>query len=231
MRDAVRPVIDDWISRRLEEAINNIELPPNVADIRDLRRKGIELTLNGLTPTPYTRQLSPYNVWVMRLLMSCPGVRYRKGKITSVERLSDRRLEIGFDDGGRGRYDRVMTRYGTRGHVPVATSARRDAIAGDYLLAAPEFIARDPKNPTQGSVWRPARDGLLRSMDALLPIARSTRVDIPKQHYVRHLTDGPNAVPPEAGLSPDPQRMLSAELKSRRRPTYQADAITERFMR
>ncbi len=83
VRDAVRQVIDDWISRRLEEEINNIALPSTMPEIHALDRKGVTLTLNGLTSTPYTRQLSPYNVWVMRILMSFPNVRYRQGTITA----------------------------------------------------------------------------------------------------------------------------------------------------
>lgn len=229
VRDAVRPVIDDWISRRLEEEIGNIDLPPNVADIYALRRKGIDLTLNGVTPTPYTRQLSPYNVWVMRLLMSCPGFRYRQGMISDVTRRTDRRLEVEFDDGGRDVCDRVLMRYGPRGHVPVATAARRDAIAGDYLLVTPRYTARDPRDPTRGRFSQPVREGLLRSLDALLPVAASTSVDISKEHYVRHLAQGPDAVPRNVGLPDDPQGMLAHELRSRRRPTYQADATTARF--
>ena len=34
-----------------------------------MARPGVELLLNGLTPTAYTRELSPYNVWLMRLLL------------------------------------------------------------------------------------------------------------------------------------------------------------------
>jgi hypothetical protein len=91
VRDAARPVIEDWISRRLEQEIGNIDLPANILEIHALERKGVTLTLNGLTPTPYTRQLSPYNIWVMRILMSFPNVRYFQGAITSVASRSDRR--------------------------------------------------------------------------------------------------------------------------------------------
>jgi hypothetical protein len=91
VRDAARSVIEDWISRRLEQGIGNIELPSNMPQIHALERKGVTLTLNGLAPTPYTRHLSPYNVWVMRILMSFPNVRYLQGAITSVASRSDQR--------------------------------------------------------------------------------------------------------------------------------------------
>lgn len=229
VRDAVRPVIDDWISRRLEEEINNIQLPPNVTDMHNLRRKGIDLTLNGLTPTPYTRQLSPYNVWVMRLLMSCPGIRYRQGTISSVTSRPDRQLEAEFDDRTLVAYDRVLTRYGARGDVAVASAARRDAVTGDYLLESPHYVVRDPTDPMRGRSWFPVRDGLLRSLDAFMPVHVSTRIDLSKEHYVRHLALGPDAVPEAAGLPMDPQDMLATELRNRRRPTYGTDAITSRF--
>lgn len=231
VRDAVRPVIDDWISRRLEEEINSIELPSNAADIHALRRKGIGVTLNGITPTPYTRQLSPYNVWVMRLLMSCPGVQYRQGAISSVAGRSDGKLEAKFNDGSKVAYDRLLTRYGARRRVAVALGERRDNIAGDSLLTEPSYTGLDPRDPNRRRVWYPVRDGLLRSLDALLPINSTTRIDISKEYYVRHLAHGPEAVPSVVGLPADAQRMLSTELRNRRRPTFEADALRSRFTR
>ena len=52
-------------------------------------RLGVLVTRNGTTPTPYTRQLSTYNVWLMRVLMTFPNVRYREGK-TRFELIRDR---------------------------------------------------------------------------------------------------------------------------------------------
>jgi hypothetical protein len=229
VRDESRPVIEAWISRRLEDEINNIELPPIAAAIHDLRRKGVNLTLNGLAPTPYTRQLSPYNVWVMRLLMSCPGVQYRPGKITSVAVQADRRLEVTFSDGSRQFFNRVLTRYGARGDVALAPGARRDGIAGDFLLSVPHYTAPDPGDLSVHKIWYPVRDELLRSLDALFPVKSSSRVDISKDHYVRNLTLGPEAVPSIVRMPADPQAMLSTELRNRRRPVFDADLFTSRF--
>jgi hypothetical protein len=74
----------------------------------------VTLTLNGLTPTPYTRQLSPYNVWVMRILMSLPNVRYLQGAITSVASRFDRRSgkTKSATDRPSARSDQLARRYG-----------------------------------------------------------------------------------------------------------------------
>jgi hypothetical protein len=229
VRDAARPVIEHWISLRLADEINNIDLPPNIADFRAFRRKDVNLTLNGLTPTPYTRQLSPYNVWVMRLLMSCPGVRYHQGKIASVSPRPDRRLDATFDDGSFQVYDRVLTRYGAGGGVAIVTAVRRDGFAGDVLLNMPSYTVVDPETGFRGTDQYPVRDELLRALDSLVPVATSTRVDISKTHYVNHLAHGPDAVPDVVRLPADPQAMLSTELRNRRRPTYGTDSLTSRF--
>ncbi|MCY1167166.1 hypothetical protein D9M73_71230 [compost metagenome] len=124
VRDAARPVIENWISRRLEQEIGNIDLPSNMPQIHALERKGVTLTLNGLTPTPYTRQLSPYNVWVMRILMSFPNVRYLQGAITSVALRPDRRSgkTKSATDGPCACGDQLARRYGrTLMSVPVVS--------------------------------------------------------------------------------------------------------------
>ncbi|MFA6116351.1 MAG: hypothetical protein WC729_20310 [Sphingomonas sp.] len=229
VRDTARPVIEDWISRRLETAVANIELPPNLREIHNLARKGVTLTLNGRTPTPYTRQLSPYNVWVMRILMSFPNVRYLQGAIESVTSRSDRRLVAKFADSSRRDYDRLLTRYGAGGGVAVATAARRDGLAGDALLANPHYSAADPRDG-RDKFWLPVREDLLCCLDTLVPVPTSS-LDMSKNHYVRSLVYGPDAVSAAAGLPADPQAALKDDLRNGRRPTYGKDALTARALR
>ena len=111
-REAARPIADVWISRLIEEFAQSIELPETVRPIEELARPGIDVVLNGLTPTPYTRQLSAYNVWLMRLLLAFPATGYRQGAITGVVQRLDRRFDVSFADGSTEIFDRVVTRYG-----------------------------------------------------------------------------------------------------------------------
>lgn len=229
VRDAVLPVIDGWISTRLETAINYIDLPPNLPEIHALARKGVNLTLNGLTPTPYTRQLSPYNVWVMRILMSFPNVRYIQGEIASVTSRPDRRLRATFAGGGQSDYDRLLTRYGAGGGVALAYAGRRDGFSDDELLSTPHYTAVDSRDG-KDRFWFPVREELLAGLDVLLPVPTS-RLDISKDQYVRWLLYGSEAVPLAAGLAPDPQAALAHDLRNGKRPTYGKDELTARAMR
>ncbi len=103
IREAVMPVVDDWISRNIETLVR--EIPPDVASrvnkLHDRRRTGVVVTLNGITPTPFTRQMSSFNVWLTRVLMTFPNVHYRQGKIAKVEAEESSHYRVTYDGGAQ----------------------------------------------------------------------------------------------------------------------------------
>lgn len=229
-REAARPVGDFWISRLIEDLAQSIELPETVRPIEDLARPGINVILNGLTPTPYTRQLSAYNVWLMRLLRAFPAVDYRQGAITGVVQRHDRRLDVSFADGNTEIFDRVVTRYGPSvgGGSGIARGQTRDTQGGDWLLADPYYLARDPDNAARGRYIHPARAGIVARLDALDERPPVQGIGLSKKLFVASaLINRPEALS-EDPIYRDPQAWLVAELRAGRRPGYAADAAIAR---
>jgi hypothetical protein len=135
-REASRAA-DSAISENLSRRMNDLPLVKfvDIGEIHRRARAGVELILNGRTPTPYTRSLSPYNIWLMRILMSFPNVSYRRGEVSRLEPTRDGRFRVAI--GGRsGVFDRVITRYGVQHDAERALCARKpaDDHGRDWLL-------------------------------------------------------------------------------------------------
>jgi hypothetical protein len=121
----MRPLAEFWINRGIERLANTFPLPAQASVLQDMMRTGVWVVLNGLTPTAYTRQLSPYNVWLMRLLLGLPHVRYKQGQISKLaQRVGDHRYDVTFDDGTVETFDRTVTRYGSCGGAGLAAGLR-----------------------------------------------------------------------------------------------------------
>ncbi|SEL80424.1 hypothetical protein SAMN05216382_2683 [Sphingomonas palmae] len=175
IREAVTKEIDYWVSLRIAEAARDIIVPNDGADLHAVARQGISLTLNGMTPTPFTRQLSNYNVWLMRLLEGFPGVDYRQGGIVDVRTRDDRRFDVEFDDGQVETFDRVVTRYGARIDAGMCAGAARDGSAGDWLLHQPCYLGR--ADGMSGRVVYPARERLERARQLSFPEFRTAELE------------------------------------------------------
>lgn len=230
-RASVQPIADQWISRQIEELAKTIPLPQDMQGLLDMARPNIEIVLNGLMPTPYTRQLSPYNVWLMRLLLEFPSVDYRSGPIDRVDPRTDRRFDANFRDGSIDVFDRVCTRYGPdqRGESVIACPRPRGTLASDWLLERPWYLARDPADRTKNKYFYPARSGVIGALDALDRRRASSVSDISKRIYGARVMQGPNSYPDDATYN-DPQSWLSGELRAGRRPKYTLDEIAERIL-
>lgn len=229
-REAARPIGDAWISRLIEELALSIELPETVGPIEDMARPGIDVVLNGLTPTPYTRQLSAYNVWLMQLLLAFPAVGYRQGAITAVVQRPDRRFDVSFADGSTQIFDRVVTRYGPAagGGSGIALGQTRDTRAGDWLLAEPYYLARDPDDAARGCYIHPARAGIVAGLEALDERPPTEGIGLSKKLFVASVLIDRAEAPTEDLIYRDPQAWLAAELRADRRPGYAADAAIAR---
>lgn len=171
LRRAIGPVIDDAISREIASLMKPVRVTKllNTRELRKMLRPGVEVVLNGLTPTPFTRNLSVYNVWLTKVMMSLPNVRYIQGQIASVERALNGESTVTFANGTVEIFDRVVTRYGPGGGDPRARltqGALRDPFPGDSLLAEPHYSV-----PTdQPNIWRrvePPRDQVKKRIIAI----------------------------------------------------------------
>lgn len=224
VRDGVRPLADEWISRLTAELAETIPLPDDIATLTGLSRPNLRITLNGRLPTPYSRHLSPYNVWTMRLLLEFPNVKYRQGGIDScAPRRLDNRFDVKFADGTQAIFDRVVTRYGPgRRTAAIASPDPAGCQEGVWLLSELQTLVASRKDPDKMSIVDPARQAVLDALDAL--DARTwTEVDVSKNQYVGRVTLGPERMPHDGGIYDDPCRWLAGELRSARYPRYSMD--------
>lgn len=231
VRDAVRPLADETISQLIHELAASIDLPQDFDEFTALMRPEVSITLNGLMPTAYTRQLSPYNIWTMRLLLALPRVDYRQGAIEQVVRQDDNRFEASFAGGGREVFDRIVTRYGpgTRGESVIAHRNRRDTLSGDWLLVEVEAIVPDPPNGSQRRIVDPARAAIingLSELDSRSPGAHTLSKDL----VTRIISLGPGKFPSSDPIYDDPIRWLVTELRAGRRPQYGMDRMVRMAM-
>lgn len=228
--DAARGLGDKWISLGIRDLAEGIELPPYIGNIHMMARSGVEIILNGRTPTPYSSQLSPYNVWLMRLLLSFPSVRYVQGEIASVTQNSNRQFDVAFEDGTSFIVDRAVTRYGPApGSSGLATGSRRAAQRGDWLLNQPIYLGRDPTDPSQGRYCNPARDQVAAALEKL-EARPAVLQDISKRLVTGSIMLGPKSTPDGDPVYSDPLPWLAAELRAGRHPGFSSDAAVERVM-
>jgi hypothetical protein len=230
--EAARQLGDEWISRGICDLADAIDLPPNIGVLHGMARQNVEIILNGRMPTAYTRQLSPYNLWLMRLLLSFPTVRYHQGEIASVAQRPDRRFEVEYRDGTGVTVDRAVTRYGPGpdSGAGLARGRRRDTQGGDWLLTRPFYLGRDPQNPTKGRYLNPARENIVTALEALEQQPVKSTHDISKRIVTSRILLGPNARPADEPIYSDPLPWLATELRAGRHPSYGADPYVERVM-
>lgn len=229
-RDAARQLGDAWISRGIAALADDIDLPPYIDAIHAMARPGVEVILNGRTPTAYSRQLSPYNVWLMRLLLSFPSVRYVQAEIASVAQNDERRFEVAFKDGAIVTVDRAVTRYGPApGGAGLAAGRRRDTQGGDWLLDRPFYLGHDPADPTQGRYINPARENITTALEALEARPTATH-DISKRIVTGRIMLGPKSMAEGDPIYSDPLPWLAAELRAGRHPRFASDVVVERVM-
>ncbi|GJE65966.1 hypothetical protein LNAOJCKE_3180 [Methylorubrum aminovorans] len=224
IRESVRPLADEVISRLIDELATSIDLPQDFNEFTALTRPGLSITINGLMPTAYTRQLSPYNIWTMRLLLALPGVRYRQGAIEQVMRRGGNRFEAIFSDGSRDVFDRIVTRYGPgkRGESVIAHRNRRDTLSGDWLLVEVEAEVSDPQDVSQRRIVDPARAAIIDGLAELdsRPLEANT---LSKNLVARIISLGQGNFPLNDPIYDDPIRWLANELRAGRRPHYGLD--------
>lgn len=229
VRAATRRLGDECISNEIHDLAESIPLPPNLSSIHGLARSDVEIILNGRTTTPYSRQLSPFNVWLMRLLLSFPSVRYFKGEIATTTQRADRRFESVFEDGTSMTSDRVVTRYGPAPRDGLAIGRRRDTQVGDWLLTSPRYLSRDPAVPNQGRYINPARENVATALDGLSQ-RTSASPKVSKKLIIQRIMHGPNSTPSGDPIYTDPLPWLATELRSGRHPSFVSDSNLARML-
>lgn len=223
VRKAVRPIADFWISHALARLMRKVAVAKliRVRKLHSMARPGATVTLNGTMPTPYTRQLSTYNVWLMRLLTSFPNVRYRQGKIANVEPYGPGQFCVTFKDGSKQVFDRVVTRYGpaaAKTSRQLSKGRSRDPHAGNWLLSPVQYRVPTDKPDT----WKSINPAIHRVASKLDELQRRPASDLPellsKYLYVQYLLAGPHTM--KEGIYRDPQAWLSAKIRAGIWPSY-----------
>ena len=196
VREAVRPLADKWSSRSIEKLAKSIDIAKlfRLPQLHNRARPGVTVTLNGTTPTPYTRQLSTYNVWLMRVLTSFPNVRYLQGRVSEVRADRNGGFAVTFNDGKQRKFDRVVSRYGpgnSGSRTSLASRKSRDPHAGSWLLTPVSYSVPTDREDIYRRV-NPAVDRvktMLRKLEARRPSSLPASVD--KHLYKAALLLGP----------------------------------------
>jgi len=220
------PVVEYWISLNMEKLVRKLppDTMPKLRQLHENRRTGVVVTINGINPTLYTRQLSSYNVWLARILTTFPNVHYRKGKITNVEAEDSGSFKVTYDDTAQEIYDRVVTRYGPAPSPDrtLATRTQPDPHRGNWLLTRVRYTV-PTRDPLIGRVVDPATDEVGRKLQDVLQRRGSVRVHpVNKSLYKTRLLGGPyHSLTGKEYLDSDPQAWLSSKLRSGIRPRYE----------
>jgi hypothetical protein len=228
VRSAVAPVVDDAISRDIADHMKQVRVSDllNIRELHRMLRPGVKIILNGLTPTPFTRNLSAYNVWLTKVATSLPNVRFLQGRIECVERGPNGQSTVMFDRTRREVFDRVLTRYGPSGssQARLTEGTLRDHYPGDILLANPHYLLPDKKvtnGDTSEQLVELAQDQVHKRIDRIRRRRGHNPEDpLSKPLYLSMLfamESYPFVTDPRYI---DPQRALSAALKTGRCPAY-----------
>ena len=228
IREEVMPLVDYWISRNIAQFVRKLPAGSllKLRKLHEMGRPGVVVTLNGTMPTPYTRQMSSYNIWLARILTTFSNVRYRQGKITKVEAEKSGSFKVTYEDTTEEKYDRVVTRYG-----PAPSSGRKLSTKihpaphrGNWLLTEVSYLV-----PTEReNIWHrvaPATDDVARKLQTVLRRRGSDLVrPVNKMVYKFHLLSGPSAVANvDKAWDANPQAWLESKLRSGIRPSYEED--------
>lgn len=226
IREAVMPLVDYWISRNIAKVARKLSAGRllKLRKLHEMKRANVAVTLNGMTPTPYTRQLSSYNVWLARILTTFPNVRYRQGRITTVRAEKSGSFKVIYEDGAEEIYDRVVTRYGTMptSGRKLSTKIHPDPHRGNWLLMPVSYLVPTERANILHRI-KPATDDVRRKLKEVLRRRGSDQVlPVNKTIYKLHLLLGPTLVATiNADWDTDPQAWLSSKLRSGIRPSYQ----------
>ena len=232
MRDAIRGEVEMCISRRLAHCANEIPIDKifYMKKVMARVRRGVKVTLNGIAPTPYTHQLSTYNVWLLRILMSLPNVTYRQGRICDIRPFADGKSRVLFQSGKPLVVDRVVTRYGSSNseQTKVAEGGRRDPHHGDWLLTKPQYHVPTKDRHIFQRI-EPAIDDIRRNIDRVTKRKGSRKTEILiKDLYELRVLFGTLGLKESDSIYQDSQAWLCRKLHEGIRPAYDRKNNTPR---
>lgn len=230
IRRKVQPLADEWISRRMAKLLSDVSVGKllQMRRLHGMARGGLDVVLNGRMPTPFTRQLSAFNTWLMRVLMTFPNVSYRQGAITEVIRDAHGKFCVTFSDGTQEVYDRVITRYGPAGQDPrraLSVPTFSDPHAGNWLLNRETYHVPTSQPRIYQSI-EPAIEQISRKLARVLA-RRGSNASKPldKFIYASSLMIGPIEALAEDKRYYDPQTWLVQMLRSGSRPVYVENSL------
>ena len=225
VRAAVAKVVDAWISRRMANVVKSLPASKRlgVRKLHKMARPGCTVTLNGTMPTPFTRQLSTFNVWLMHVLLGFPNVKYLQGRLMDVQSTTTGQSEVTFGDGSKCLYDRVVTRYGplgsSRGSL-VSKRRNRDLHAGSWLLTLVDYV-EPTADPHIGKRVEPAVRRVSSKIGEVKARRGSTKMNpVYKTFYQQCLLLGPTDSTQASEIYGSPQKWLTETLSRGVRPRY-----------
>jgi len=228
IRAAAMPLVEHWISLNIEKLVRKLPpgTQPKLRQLHENRRTGVVVTLNGMTPTLYTRQLSSYNVWLARILTTFPNVHYRQGRIMNVVEAEDSgSFQVTYDDSTQEIYDRVVTRYGPAPSAGrrIATRTNPDPHRGNWLLNRVRYTV-PTEDPHIGRIVEPGTYDVERKLLEVLQRRGSGRLrPVNKAFYKSLLLAGSLSIKTGLYGEGDPQAWLASKLRVGIRPSYEED--------
>jgi hypothetical protein len=222
VRAALRPVLEELSSVAIRNAMQSIDISSifDMSKLHGRRRKTVEVVLNGVTSTPFTRQLSPFNVWLMAVMLTFPNVKYRRGRLTNTKQQSDGRVKVYFEDGSTETFDRVVTRYGpgVQGAHMIAQPKSTMEPSG-YLLVSPVVRV---KRGAAGYYVDLAKHEIEQALVRLAKrrISKSLDHDIEKSLYMAAIEAPSRLLPKSLPRKPYSQSALVMMIKNGVRPKF-----------
>jgi hypothetical protein len=165
----------------------------------------------------------------MRVLMSFPNVRYRRGKVTKVDANGPSNLRVTFDDGATEVFNRVVTRYGpslTSNGKPLTRRRSRDPHAGNWLLTPVEYTLPADQENIRRRI-EPAVYRVATKLDEVEARGSDGSTPLDKSMYKNLVLTGPSYFNQTDEMYKDPQAWLSTRLREGVRPNYIEDGRIE----
>jgi hypothetical protein len=181
IRQEIKQEMSNLSSIKLKEIMDQIDVY-DVLDIQTLfnEQRNIEITYNGLFATPYTANLSPYNLWLTKIAMSFSTVKYKQSKINKISQNEDGVYQVEYSSGIIDTYNRVVTRYGiSKDHNGVFNPNHFDPQKGDFMLNERFF---------EGSAGETYKDLIHRRRNKLFQKSRASKNIIHKEMYKLNIT-------------------------------------------
>lgn len=156
---SIKSDLNRLFSTEFLQIINKIEIGrlsrcvhPSMLEV-----SGASVTLNGLTPFPFSMSTSLPNNILLAVYFRLGYLKYRAGRIASVEERNTSFL-VTFEEGDRVEFDHFACRYGTQ--APKTIGPAVHLIGSEDPVIFPMLASEASSDTSGGSRLQPAKDKL-----------------------------------------------------------------------